>query len=133
MISSERIIRMLNVHEGRLVVDEKGIYSIEKFIISRRLMYWQVYLHKTVLAAEWMMMRILERARESGPPQGERRVVHPGPGALPRRRTWTAPVSWPTRTCSPSVLRPGRQRRHLLRQSVAAITPTPCSPTSAPA
>ena len=64
MISTERIIRMLNVHEGRLVVDEKGIYSIEKFIISRRLMYWQVYLHKTVLAAEWMMMRILERAGE---------------------------------------------------------------------
>lgn len=64
MISSERIIRMLNVHEGRLVVDEKGIYSIEKFVISRRLMYWQVYLHKTVLAAEWMMMRILERAGE---------------------------------------------------------------------
>ncbi|MDC0600640.1 HD domain-containing protein [Flavobacteriales bacterium] len=63
-ISSERIIRMLNVHEGRLVVEEKGIYSIEKFIISRRLMYWQVYLHKTVLAAEWMMMGILERARD---------------------------------------------------------------------
>ena len=63
-ISSERIIRMLNVHEGRLVVEEKGIYSIEKFIISRRLMYWQVYLHKTVLSAEWRMMRILERAGE---------------------------------------------------------------------
>ncbi len=63
MISSERIIRMLNVHDGRLVVEEKGIYSIEKFIISRRLMYWQVYLHKTVLAAEWMMMGILDRAR----------------------------------------------------------------------
>ena len=63
-ISSERIIRMLNVHEGRLVVEEKGIYSIEKFIISRRLMYWQVYLHKTVLAAEWMMMGVLERARD---------------------------------------------------------------------
>ena len=55
---------MLNVHEGRLVVEEKGIYSIEKFIISRRLMYWQVYLHKTVLAAEWMMMGVLERARD---------------------------------------------------------------------
>jgi len=64
MISSERIIRMLNVHDGRLVVEEKGIYSIEKFIISRRLMYWQVYLHKTVLSAEWMMMRILDRAGE---------------------------------------------------------------------
>ena len=63
-ISSERIIRMLNVHEGRLVVEEKGIYSIEKFIISRRLMYLQVYLHKTVLAAEWMMMGVLERARD---------------------------------------------------------------------
>ena len=72
---------MLNVHEGRLVVEEKGIYSIEKFIISRRLMYWQVYLHKTVLAAEWMMMGILERARDLVL-QGEGRVDHPSPAAF---------------------------------------------------
>ena len=63
-------------------------------------MYWQVYLHKTVLAAEWMMMRILERAGEIGPPRGDRRVGHAGPGALPRRRTWTGRASWPTRTYS---------------------------------
>jgi HD superfamily phosphohydrolase len=63
-IGSGRIIKMLNVHNDRLVVEEKGIYSVEQFVISRRLMYWQVYLHKTVIAAEWMMMGILERARQ---------------------------------------------------------------------
>jgi uncharacterized protein len=64
VIGYDRIIKMLNVHEGELVVEEKGIYSIEKFLISRRLMYWQVYLHKTVLAAEQMLMRVLKRAKE---------------------------------------------------------------------
>ena len=59
----------------------KGIYSIEKFIISRRLMYWQVYLHKTVLSAEWMMMRILERAGEIAR-TGNRRVGHTSHRAL---------------------------------------------------
>ena len=63
IIGTERIINMLNVHEDNLVVDEKGIYSIEKFIISRRLMYWQVYLHKTAFAAEMMLCKTLERAR----------------------------------------------------------------------
>jgi uncharacterized protein len=63
-IGAQRIIRMLDVHEGRLVVEEKGVYSIEKFIIARRLMYWQVYLHKTVLAAEQLLVNILLRARE---------------------------------------------------------------------
>jgi HD superfamily phosphohydrolase len=63
-IGSERIIKMLKVHKDRIVVEEKGIYSVEQFVMSRRLMYWQVYLHKTVIAAEWMMMGILERARE---------------------------------------------------------------------
>lgn len=63
-IGAQRIIRMLDVHEGRLVIEEKGVYSIEKFIIARRLMYWQVYLHKTVLAAEQLLVNILLRAKE---------------------------------------------------------------------
>jgi len=63
VIGTQRIIKMLNVAQGQLVVDEKGIYSIEKFIIARRIMYWQVYLHKTVLAAENMLIKILERAK----------------------------------------------------------------------
>ncbi len=63
VIGTERIIKMLNVFNGKLVVDEKGIYSIEKFIISRRLMYWQVYYHKTVFAAENMLIKILKRAK----------------------------------------------------------------------
>ena len=63
-ISAQRIIKMLDVHEGRLVVEEKGVYSIEKFIVARRLMYWQVYLHKTVLAAEQLLVNILLRAKE---------------------------------------------------------------------
>ncbi len=63
IIGSERIIEMLNVHEGNLVLEEKGIYSIEKFIVARRLMYWQVYLHKTVVAGEFMLIHILRRAK----------------------------------------------------------------------
>lgn len=63
VIGYDRIIKMLAVHDGALVVEEKGIYSIEKFLIARRLMYWQVYLHKTVLAAEQMLVQILKRAR----------------------------------------------------------------------
>lgn len=62
-VGSERIIKMLNVRDDQLVVEEKGIYSIEKFIVARRLMYWQVYLHKTVLSAEFMLVNILKRAR----------------------------------------------------------------------
>jgi HD superfamily phosphohydrolase len=64
VISSERIIKMLEVADGNLVVEEKGLYSVEKFIIARRLMYWQVYLHKTTLAAEHMLIAIVKRARE---------------------------------------------------------------------
>ncbi len=64
VVNSDRLIKMLNIHDDRLVIDQKGIYSIEKFIVARRLMYWQVYLHKTVLSAEYMLMKILERARE---------------------------------------------------------------------
>ena len=64
VIGYDRIIKMLAVHEGELVVEEKGIYSIEKFLMARRLMYWQVYLHKTVLAVEQMLVRTLGRAKE---------------------------------------------------------------------
>jgi HD superfamily phosphohydrolase len=63
VISIERILKMLNVFKDELVIDEKGIYSVEKFIVARRLMYWQVYLHKTVLAAENQLINILKRAR----------------------------------------------------------------------
>lgn len=63
-INSDRLIQMLNVVDDALVVEEKGIYSIEKFLMARRLMYWQAYLHKTSLVAELMLMRILKRARE---------------------------------------------------------------------
>jgi len=64
VVGSERIIKMLRVIDDQLVVDRKGIYSIEKFLISRRLMYWQVYFHKTVIVAENMLVRTLKRARE---------------------------------------------------------------------
>jgi len=63
VISTDRIIKMLNVHNDELVVDVKGIYSIENFIVARRLMYWQVYLHKTVLSAEHLLIHILKRAK----------------------------------------------------------------------
>jgi len=63
-VGSDRIIRMLNVIDDRLVVDEKGIYSLEKFLIARRLMYWQVYMHKTVLSSESLLVKILKRAKE---------------------------------------------------------------------
>ena len=63
IIGSERLIEMLNVQNGNLVLEEKGIYSVEKFIVARRLMYWQVYLHKTVVAAEFMLIHALRRAK----------------------------------------------------------------------
>ncbi len=63
VIGYHRIIKMLTVIDNQLVVEEKGIYSIEKFLIARRLMYWQAYLHKTVLAAEQMLIRTIDRAR----------------------------------------------------------------------
>ena len=65
-IGYDRILKMLTVHNGELMVEEKGIYSIEKFLVARRLMYWQVYLHKTVLSAEQMLQRIIKRARLVG-------------------------------------------------------------------
>ena len=64
VVSSERIIKMLNVVDDQLAVESKGIYSVEKFIIARRLMYWQVYLHKTVISAEYLLVNILKRAKE---------------------------------------------------------------------
>jgi uncharacterized protein len=63
VIGSDRIIKMLNVKDDQLVVDEKGIYSIEKFLIARRLMYWQVYLHKTVVSSEQVLLMMLRRAK----------------------------------------------------------------------
>lgn len=73
VVGVDRLIHMLNVSKGQLVVEEKGIYSVEKFLIARRLMYWQVYLHKTVIAADELLLNILKRARflaESGVPLG---------------------------------------------------------------
>lgn len=64
IIGAERIIKMLNVKNDELVVEYKGIYSVENFLIARRLMYWQVYLHKTVLSAEYLLINVLARARE---------------------------------------------------------------------
>jgi HD superfamily phosphohydrolase len=64
VIGYDRILKMLTVHNGALMVEEKGIYSIEKFLVARRQMYWQVYLHKTVLSAEQMLVNIIRRAKE---------------------------------------------------------------------
>ncbi|WP_430403799.1 HD domain-containing protein [Fluviicola sp.] len=64
IVGTERIIEMLNVHNDQLVIDEKGIYSIEKFLVARRVMYWQVYLHKTVVSGEFMLINILRRAKK---------------------------------------------------------------------
>src|SRR5690606_17999158 len=63
-INSERLIQMINVVDDSLAIDEKGIYSVEKFLVARRLMYWQAYLHKTSIVAEQMLMKTLQRAKE---------------------------------------------------------------------
>lgn len=71
VVGIDRIIKTLNVYDGKLVGESKGIYSFEKFIVARRIMYWQVYLHKAAMSAERMMVKILQRARalfESGKP-----------------------------------------------------------------
>jgi len=81
---SDRIIKMLNVVDDQLVVEKKGIYSIEQFLIARRLMYWQVYLHKTVLSADFLLVNVLKRAKELamrgielyGPPQLQWLLTH---------------------------------------------------------
>jgi HD superfamily phosphohydrolase len=64
IIGIDRIIKMLNIYDDQIVADVKGIYSIEKFLIARRLMYWQVYLHKTVVSADFQLINVLKRARE---------------------------------------------------------------------
>ena len=61
---ADRLIKMLRVHDERLVLEEKAVYSVENFLVSRRLMYWQVYLHKTVTSAEQMVIRVVQRARD---------------------------------------------------------------------
>lgn len=63
VIGYDRILKMLTVHRGQLMIEEKGIYSVEKFLVARRQMYWQVYLHKTVLSAEKMLVKIIQRVR----------------------------------------------------------------------
>lgn len=63
-VASERLLKMLDVRDDKLVVQVKGIYSVEKFLVARRLMYWQVYLHKTSVAAEQHLIKILSRAKE---------------------------------------------------------------------
>jgi len=79
VIGTQRIIKMLDVDNDQLVVEAKGVYSIENFLNSRRIMYWQVYLHKTVLSAEYLMMNILKRAKElSG--KGEKLFTSPALG-----------------------------------------------------
>lgn len=67
VIGYDRILKMLCVHNNQLVVEEKGIYSVEKFLVARRQMYWQVYLHKTVLSAEMMLVKIMERVKQLHP------------------------------------------------------------------
>jgi len=79
VIGSDRIIKMLNVRDDQLVVDEKGIYSIEKFLIARRLMYWQVYLHRTVVASEQLLVMMLKRA-EALTAEGEKLFTTPALG-----------------------------------------------------
>ena len=63
-INTDRIIAMLNVYDDELVIEEKGVYTVEKFLVARRLMYWQVYLHKTGVVAEQLIVRVLKRAKE---------------------------------------------------------------------
>lgn len=73
-VASERLLKMLDVRDDKLVVQIKGIYSVEKFLVARRLMYWQVYLHKTSVAAEQHLIKILSRAKELARESGGRRV-----------------------------------------------------------
>ena len=78
VIGYHRILKMLTVHNGELMVEEKGIYSIEKFLVARRQMYWQVYLHKTVLSAEIMLVNLLKRAKLLAS-SGDRSLASGGP------------------------------------------------------
>ena len=76
VIGYDRILKMLVVHNGQLMVEEKGIYSVEKFLVARRLMYWQVYLHKTVVVAEKMMVQIIQRVRDIYNPADVQLATH---------------------------------------------------------
>lgn len=78
VIGYDRIIKMLTVHDGELMVEEKAIYSIEKFLVARRLMFWQVYLHKTVLSSEMMLVKALERVKYLGQ-NGDRSMLNEEP------------------------------------------------------
>ncbi len=71
VIGYDRILKMLTVKDNNLLIEEKGIYSVEKFLVARRQMYWQVYLHKTVLAAEKMLVNIIRRVQELYPTAGD--------------------------------------------------------------
>lgn len=86
VIGYDRIIKMMIVHNDELMVEEKGIHSIEKFIIARRLMYWQVYLHKTVLCAENMLIKIFTRAKELTQ-HGEKLFASPALAFFMRQKT----------------------------------------------
>jgi len=82
MIGCDRILKMLTVHNGELMVEEKGIYTIEEFLVSRRLMYWQVYQHKTVLSAEMTLVKILERAKWLHNKKDQDLSTHPTLGSI---------------------------------------------------
>ncbi|MDC0118506.1 HD domain-containing protein [Schleiferiaceae bacterium] len=97
-VNSERLLTMLNVKDDQLVVDAKGIYSVEKFLVARRLMYWQVYMHKTVLSAEFMLVNILKRAKY---------LANEGielPGTIALRHFLNADYSWNEFEENPAVL-----------------------------
>lgn len=97
-VNSERLLTMLNVKDDELVVDAKGIYSVEKFLVARRLMYWQVYMHKTVLSAEFMLVNILKRAKHLAAQGIEL------PGTIALRHFLNADYSWNEFEENPSVL-----------------------------
>ncbi len=98
-VNSERLLTMLNVKDDQLVVDSKGIYSVEKFLVARRLMYWQVYMHKTVLSAEFMLVNILKRAKYLAT-QG---IELPGTGAL--KHFLAADYTWNDFEENPAILK----------------------------
>lgn len=98
-VNSERLLTMLNVKDDQLVVDSKGIYSVEKFLVARRLMYWQVYMHKTVLSAEFMLVNILKRAKYLA----TQSIELPGTGAL--KHFLAADYTWNDFEENPAILK----------------------------
>ena len=98
-VNSERLLTMLNVKDDELVVDSKGIYSVEKFLVARRLMYWQVYMHKTVISAEFMLVNILKRAKHLTT-QG---ITMDGPGTL--KHFLKAEYTWNDFEKNPEILK----------------------------